>query len=400
MSFSSCKQKFTLKWTIWYHITYHSKSDKALSSGLVRKQVDRRSAWIFSQYGFLVFIDLSNNSLSGPVPQALLDRKNEGLALKKQSRREALRPSIETLKRRFSYSEVMAMTNNFQKILGEGGFGIIYQGYLNGIEQVAVKVELLMRVHHINLVSLAGYCDERDHLALAYEYMANRDLKEHLSGKEGSSFLDWQSRLRIAAETALGLNYLHTGCKPPMYHRDVKSTNVLLNEDFQAKLGDFGLSRSFPIGSETHVSTVVVGTPGFLDPEYYQTHRLSEKSDVYSFGIVLLEIITNQLVIDQTRENPHIAEWVRFLLTSGDIESVMDPDLKGDYGSDSAWKVLELAMSCSRLSSAERPNMAQVVHELNECLMYEKSRRGNSQDVSSKSSNEVNTSTTIAPIPR
>lgn len=117
---------------------------------------------------------------------------------------------------------------------------------------------------------------------------------------------------------------------------------------------------------------------------YYQTHRLSEKSDVYSFGIVLLEIITNQLVIDQTREKPHIAEWVRFLLTSGDIESVMDPNLKGDYGSDSAWKVLELAMSCSRLSSAERPNMAQVVHELNECLMYEKSRRGNSQDVSSK----------------
>uniref|UniRef100_A0A0D3BWV1 Protein kinase domain-containing protein n=3 Tax=Brassica oleracea var. oleracea TaxID=109376 RepID=A0A0D3BWV1_BRAOL len=386
MSFSSCKQKFTLKWTIWYHITYHSKSDKALSSGLVRKQVDRRSAWIFSQYGFLVFIDLSNNSLSGPVPQALLDRKNEGLALKKQSRREALRPSIETVKRRFSYSEVMAMTNNFQKIFGEGGLGIIYQGYLNGIEQVAVKVELLMRVHHINLVSLAGYCDERDHLALAYEYMAmaNRDLKEHLSGKEGSSFLDWQSRLRIAAETALGLNHLHTGCKPPMYHRDVKSTNVLLNEDFQAKLCDFGLSRSFPIGSETHVSTVVVGTPGFLDPEYYLTHRLSEKSDVYSFGIVLLEIITNQLVIDQTRENPHIAEWVRFLLTSGDIESVMDPDLKGDYGSDSARKVLELAMSCSRLSSAERPNMAQVVHELNECLMYEKSRRGNSQDVSSK----------------
>ncbi|CAF1839176.1 unnamed protein product [Brassica napus] len=371
MSFSSCKHKFTLKWTIWYHITYHSKSDKASSSGLVRKQVDRRSAWIFSQHGFLFFIDLSNNSLSGPVPQALLDRKNEGLALKIFL--AALRPSIETVKRRFSCSEVMAMTNNFQKILGEGGY-----------KQFKAEVELLMRVHHINLVSLAGYCDERDHLALVYEYMANRDLKEHLSGKEGSSFLDWPSRLRIAAETALGLNYLHTGCKPPMYHRDVKSTNVLLNEDFQTKLGDFGLSRSFPIGSETHVSTVVVGTPGFLDPEYYQTHRLSEKSDVYSFGIVLLEIITNQLVIDQTREKPHIAEWVRFLLTSGDIESVMDPNLKGDYGSDSAWKVLELAMSCSRLSSAERPNMAQVVHELNECLMYEKSRRGNSQDVSSK----------------
>ncbi|KAF2567950.1 hypothetical protein F2Q68_00026112 [Brassica cretica] len=379
MSFSSCKHKFTLKWTIWYHITYHSKSDKASSSGLVRKQVDRRSAWIFSQHGFLVFIDLSNNSLSGPVPQALLDRKNEGLALNLQGN-----PKIheKAIKKR---GPTTINRNRKEKIqLFRVAVKVLSQSSSQGYKQFKAEVELLMRVHHINLVSLAGYCDERDHLALVYEYMANRDLKEHLSGKESSSFLDWPSRLRIAAETALGLNYLHTGCKPPMYHRDVKSTNVLLNEDFQAKLGDFGLSRSFPIGSETHVSTVVVGTPGFLDPKYYQTHRLSEKSDVYSFGIVLLEIITNQLVIDQTREKPHIAEWVRFLLTSGDIESVMDPNLKGDYGSDSAWKVLELAMSCSRLSSAERPNMAQVVHELNECLMYEKSRRGNSQDVSSK----------------
>ncbi|ESQ29213.1 hypothetical protein EUTSA_v10023360mg [Eutrema salsugineum] len=333
---------------------------------------------------------------------------------RKWSSREALRPSIETAKRRFTYSEVMGMTNNFQKILGEGGFGIIYHGHLDDIQQVAVKVlsqsssqgykqfkaevELLMRVHHINLVNLAGYCDERDHLALVYEYMENRDLKEHLS--EGSSILDWPCRLRIAAEAALGLEYLHTGCKPPMIHRDVKSTNILLNEDFQAKLGDFGLSRSFPVGSETHVSTVVVGTPGFLDPEYFQTHRLSEKSDVYSFGIVLLEVITNQLVIDQTRERPHIAEWVRYMLSTGDIESIMDPNLKGSYESSSAWKALELAMSCCIPSSAERPNMAQIVHELNECLMYENSKRGKSQDVSSKTPTEVSTSTQMAPMAR
>ncbi|CAA7029848.1 unnamed protein product [Microthlaspi erraticum] len=335
---------------------------------------------------------------------------------RKQSSKEVQRPSIETAKRRFTYSEIKAMTNKFQRILGEGGFGIIYHGHLNDNQEVAVKVlsqsssqgykqfkaevELLMRVHHINLVSLAGYCEEKDHLALVYEYMANRDLKEHLSGKEGTSFLDWPCRLRIAAEAALGLEYLHTGCKPPMIHRDVKSTNILLNEDFQAKIGDFGLSRSFPVGSQTHVSTVVVGTPGFLDPEYFQTQRLSEKSDVYSFGIVLLEIITNQLVIDQTRERPHIAEWVRFVLSTGDIESILDPNLKGNYESSTAWKVLELAMSCSRPYSAERPNMAQIVHELNECLMYENSRRGKSQDVSSKSSNEVNTSTEMAPMPR
>lgn len=127
---------------------------------------------------------------------------------------------------------------------------------------------------------------------------------------------------------------------------------------------------------------------------------MSEKSDVYSFGIVLLEIITNQLVIDQTRERPHIAEWVRFVLSTGDIESIMDPNLKGNYESSTAWKVLELAMSCSRPYSAERPNMAQIVHELNECLRYENSRRGKSRDVSSKSSNELNTSSEMAPMPR
>ncbi|XP_024015450.1 probable LRR receptor-like serine/threonine-protein kinase PAM74 isoform X2 [Eutrema salsugineum] len=407
------------------------------------------------QMASLLFIDLSNNSLSGLVPQytgkeglVVILRGNPNLynissskkkfpvavvasvasiviclvvlvvlyigLRRKWSSREALRPSIETAKRRFTYSEVMGMTNNFQKILGEGGFGIIYHGHLDDIQQVAVKVlsqsssqgykqfkaevELLMRVHHINLVNLAGYCDERDHLALVYEYMENRDLKEHLS--EGSSILDWPCRLRIAAEAALGLEYLHTGCKPPMIHRDVKSTNILLNEDFQAKLGDFGLSRSFPVGSETHVSTVVVGTPGFLDPEYFQTHRLSEKSDVYSFGIVLLEVITNQLVIDQTRERPHIAEWVRYMLSTGDIESIMDPNLKGSYESSSAWKALELAMSCCIPSSAERPNMAQIVHELNECLMYENSKRGKSQDVSSKTPTEVSTSTQMAPMAR
>ncbi|CAA0308877.1 unnamed protein product [Arabidopsis thaliana] len=410
----------------------------------------------------LLSIDLSNNSLSGPIPQALLDRRKEGLDLKfhgntklyefishrkknfplvavvasasaiaivlvvlgvlficlrrKPPSREAPHSSIETVKRRFTYSEVMAMTNNFKKIIGEGGFGIIYHGHLNDGQQVAVKVlsesssqgykqfkaevELLMRVHHVNLVNLAGYCDDSNHLALIYEFMENRDLKEHLSGKEGSSFLDWPCRLKIAAEAALGLEYLHTGCKPPMIHRDVKSTNILLNEDFQAKLGDFGLSRSFPIGGETHVSTVVVGTHGFLDPEYYQTQRLSEKSDVYSFGIVLLEIITNKLVIDQTRERPHIAEWVRYMLSIGDIESVMDPNLKGKYDSSSAWKVLELAMLCSKLSLAERPNMAQIVHELNECLLYENSRREISQDVRSKNSSEVSTNTEMAPMAR
>ncbi|KAF8112067.1 hypothetical protein N665_0068s0034 [Sinapis alba] len=133
--------------------------------------------------------------------------------------------------------------------------------------RLAEQVELLMRVHHINLVSLVGYCDEGGHLALIYEYMDNGDLKQHLSGVCGSSVLSWQNRLRIGAETAQGLEYLHIGCKPAIIHRDVKATNILLDKNLQAKIGDFGLSRTFPRGGETHVSTNVAGSPGYLDPD-------------------------------------------------------------------------------------------------------------------------------------
>ncbi|CAA7017650.1 unnamed protein product [Microthlaspi erraticum] len=184
---------------------------------------------------------------------------------------------------RFTYTEVQEMTNSFERVLGEGGFGVVYHGCINGTQQVAVKllsqsssqgykhfkaeVELLMRVHHINLVSLVGYCDEGDHLALIYEYMSNGDLKQHISGNRGGFVLSWETRLKIAANVALGLEYLHIGCKPAMVHRDIKCTNILLDEHYQAKLADFGLSRSFSTGSETYVSTVVAGTPGYLDPE-------------------------------------------------------------------------------------------------------------------------------------
>ncbi|KAL1201977.1 putative LRR receptor-like serine/threonine-protein kinase [Cardamine amara subsp. amara] len=298
--------------------------------------------------------------------------------------------SIETRKRRYTYAEVLAMTNNSERGLGKGGFGMVYHGYINGTEEVAVKllspsstqgykefkteVEILLRVYHTNLVSLVGYCDEKDHLALIYQHMANGDLKKHLSG---SSIMSWVGKLNIAVDAAQGLEYLHIGCKPLIVHRDIKSSNILLDDQFQAKLADFGLSRSFPVGDETHVSTVVAGTHGYLDPEYFQTNRLSEKSDVYSFGIVLLEIITNKAVIDETREMPHIAEWVKFMLTRGDISNVMDPKLQGVYDSGSAWKALELAITCVNPSSLERPNMSHVVHELKECLISENKRTRN-----------------------
>ncbi|VVB00535.1 unnamed protein product [Arabis nemorensis] len=320
----------------------------------------------------------------------------------KEKSREA--PRI-TKKKRFTYEEVTEMTNNFERILGKGGFGMVYHGYVNGTEPVAVKivsqasvhghkqfkaeVDLLLRVHHKNLVSLVGYCDKGKELALVYEYMAKGDLKEILSGKHGSSVLRWGTRLKIALEAAQGLEYLHKGCRPPIVHRDVKTANILLDEHFQAKLADFGLSRSFSNEGESHVSTVVAGTLGYLDPEYYQTSWLTEKSDVYSFGVVLLEIITNQRVIDQSRERPYIAEWVELMITKGDIRNITDPSLKGDYHSDSVWKFVELAMTCVNALPSSRPTMSQVVIELIECLTFENSREGTSHDMDSKGSREV-----------
>ncbi|CDY56102.1 BnaC02g44350D [Brassica napus] len=324
-------------------------------------------------------------------------------------------PSIEMKKRRFTYSEVTKMTNNFERVVGEGGFGVVCHGTVNG-EQVAVKllsqsstqgykefkaeVDLLLRVHHTNLVSLVGYCDEGDHLALIYEFVPNGDLRQHLSGKGGRSVVNWGIRLRIAVEAALGLEYLHIGCTPPMVHRDVKTTNILLDEHYKAKLADFGLSRSFPVGGESHVSTVVAGTPGYLDPEYYHTGRLGEKSDVYSFGIVLLEIITNQSVIDRNRRNSHITQWVGSELKGGNIANIMDPNLHGDYDSRSAWRALELAMSCADPTSAKRPTMSHVVIELKECLVSENSRRNMSRRMDSLSSPEVSMTFDSGMIPR
>ncbi|XP_019091490.1 PREDICTED: probable LRR receptor-like protein kinase At1g51890 isoform X2 [Camelina sativa] len=323
--------------------------------------------------------------------------------------------SIITKERKFTYSEVLKMTKNFERVLGKGGFGTVYYGNLDDT-QVAVKmlshssaqgykefkaeVELLLRVHHRHLVGLVGYCDDGDNLALIYEYMANGDLRENMSGKLSVNVLSWETRMQIAVEAAQGLEYLHNGCRPPMVHRDVKPTNILLNERSQAKLADFGLSRSFPVDGESHVMTIVAGTPGYLDPEYYRTNWLSEKSDVYSFGVVLLELVTNQPVTDKTRERPHITEWVGSMLTNGDIRSIVDPKLMDDYDTNGVWKVVELALACVNPSSSRRPTMPHVVMELNECLAYEIERKQGSQETYTKDSVEFSPSSVSDFAPR
>ncbi|KAJ9568441.1 hypothetical protein OSB04_004407 [Centaurea solstitialis] len=289
---------------------------------------------------------------------------------------------LEIRKQQYTYSEVQSFTDNFSVVIGKGGFGTVYHGYIGDIE-VAVKMlsesslqgdkefqaeaYLLLSVHHKNLTSLVGYCNEGNHKAIIYEYMAKGNLESHL----------------------FGLEYLHHGCKPPIVHRDVKCTNILLNGTFQAKLADFGLSRAFPTEGGSHISTAVAGTPGYLDPEsfginatrilacrYYTSNRLTEKSDVYSFGVVLLVIITGQPAVTKyDNDNIHISRWVNLMLANGNVKTIVDPRLLEDFDTNSAWKAVELAMACVARTPSRRPTMNEVVMELNDCLVTERARR-------------------------
>ncbi|KAL0760459.1 hypothetical protein Bca101_076609 [Brassica carinata] len=288
-------------------------------------------------------------------------------------------------KRYYTYSEVVKVTSNFERELGQGGFGKVYHGILNE-EQVAVKilsessaqgyrefraeVELLLRVHHKNLTALIGYCNAGKKMALIYEFMANGTLGDYLSGKK-SYVLSWEERLQISLDAAQGLEYLHNGCKPPIVQRDVKPTNILINEKLQAKIADFGLSKSVALDGTNHDTTTVAGTIGYLDPEYQSMQQLSEKSDVYSFGVVLLEVVTGQPVILRSRttaENIHITDRVELLLSTGDINGIVDPKLGERFDAGSAWKISEVAMVCASRSSKNRPTMCQVVAELKESV--------------------------------
>ncbi|KAK7412782.1 hypothetical protein VNO78_04403 [Psophocarpus tetragonolobus] len=296
--------------------------------------------------------------------------------------------SIPQLKgaRRFSFEEIQNYTRNFSQVnnIGSGGYGKVYRGTLSNGQLIAVKraqkesmqgglefkteIELLSRVHHKNLVSLIGFCFEQGEQMLIYEYVANGTLKDTLSGKSGIR-LDWIRRLKIGLGAARGLDYLHELANPPIIHRDIKSTNILLDDRLNAKVSDFGLSKPLGDGAKGYITTQVKGTMGYLDPEYYMTQQLTEKSDVYSFGVLMLELITAKRPIERGK---YIVKVIKGAIDKTKafygLEEILDPTIELGAGLVGFDKFVDLAMQCVEESSSDRPTMNYVVKEIENML--------------------------------
>ncbi|XP_020205806.1 wall-associated receptor kinase-like 14 [Cajanus cajan] len=287
----------------------------------------------------------------------------------------------------YRYKDIERATNSFseKQRLGTGAFGTVYAGKLyndewvaikrlkhrdtDSVEQVMNEIKLLSSVSHTNLVRLLGCSIEYGEQILVYEFMPNGTLGQHLQKERGNG-LPWPVRLTIAAETAQAIAHLHSAISPPIYHRDIKSSNILLDQNFRSKVADFGLSR-LGMTERSHISTAPQGTPGYVDPQYHQDFHLSEKSDVYSFGVVLVEIITGLKVVDFSRppNEVNLASLAAERIQKGVLDEIIDPLLKPEASSD-AWtlysihKVAELAFRCLAFHRDMRPSMTEVASEL------------------------------------
>ncbi|KAF5191985.1 Nodulation receptor kinase [Thalictrum thalictroides] len=290
----------------------------------------------------------------------------------------------------FTLECIEIATHKYKTLIGEGGFGSVYRGTLTDGHEVAVKVRsatstqgtrefenelnLLSAMWHENLVPLIGYCCESDQQILVYPFMSNGSLQDRLYGEAAKrKILDWPTRLSIALGAARGLLYLHTFAGRCIIHRDVKSSNILLDHRMTAKVADFGFSKYAPQEGDSNASLEVRGTAGYLDPEYYSTQHLSAKSDVFSFGVVLLEIISGRepLDIHRPRNEWSLVEWAKPLVRDSKMDEIVDPSIKAGYHAETMWRVVEVALACIEPFSAYRPCMADIVRELEDALIIE-----------------------------
>uniref|UniRef100_A0A803QWZ9 non-specific serine/threonine protein kinase n=2 Tax=Cannabis sativa TaxID=3483 RepID=A0A803QWZ9_CANSA len=295
--------------------------------------------------------------------------------------------------RTFSFAELKTATKNFRAdtVLGEGGFGKVYKGWLDekasgkngsstviavkklnseslqGFEEWQSEVNFLGRLSHPNLVKLLGYCLEGTELLLGYEFMQKGSLENHLFGR-GSVVqpLSWELRLKIAIGAARGLAFLHTSEKQVIY-RDFKASNILIDGSYNAKISDFGLAKLGPSASQSHVTTRVMGTYGYAAPEYVATGHLYVKSDVYGFGVVLIEILTGLRALDQNRPSGrhNLVDWIKpYLSDKRKLKNIMDSRLEGKYPSKAAFNIAQLALKCIESEQKHRPSMNEVVETL------------------------------------
>ncbi|KAH0632159.1 hypothetical protein KY284_034945 [Solanum tuberosum] len=291
----------------------------------------------------------------------------------------------------FTAEELKKATNNYasDRILGRGGNGIVYKGILpdnlivaikkskfvdeDQIEQFINEVLILTQVNHRNVVRLFGCCLEAEVPLLVYEYISNGTLYEHIHNQNGAPWLSWKNRLRVASETASALAYLHSSASMPIIHRDVKSANLLLDDVYTAKVADFGASRLIPL-DQTHIATLVQGTLGYLDPEYFRLSKLTEKSDVYSFGVVLAELLTGIKPIsrDKNNEDKNLAECFILSMRKNQLFQILDRRVVREGSLEQLQKVAELVKNCLRLHGEHRPTMKEVAMELESLQKFTK----------------------------
>ncbi|KAF8017710.1 hypothetical protein BT93_H2798 [Corymbia citriodora subsp. variegata] len=283
----------------------------------------------------------------------------------------------------FSAEELEKATDNYDesRIVGRGGYGTVYKGSLPNNMVVAIKksklvaqsqidqfineVIVLSQINNRNVVKLLGCCLEMEVPLLVYEFINNGTLFDHIHNPNKSSKLSWETRLSIASETAGVLSYLHSTASTPIIHRDVKSANILLDDNYTAKVSDFGISRLVPL-DQTELSTMVKGTLGYLDPEYFHTSQLTEKSDVYSFGVVLVELLTGKkaFCFNRSEEQWSLAKHYLSSLENDKLFHIVEEVIANEGNNEQVRKVANLAERCLKITGKERPTMKVVATEL------------------------------------